>query len=144
MNRFFDTTGDVSLQVSPWALEARGLSPKTALFVLHKEIHFRSTIAGGTIIVPTGFMSDLASIPQFAWSLFMAPDDPRMELASWVHDYLYGVRGQVMGRALSRADCDRILTDEGMVDLGASPWQRTVVKLALRLFGKGHWGVKQR
>jgi len=72
MNRFFDVSGDVSLQLAPWQLEAQGKPVKTALFVLQLPLRFLSDIAGGVIVVPKGYTSDLASIPQFAWSIFMA------------------------------------------------------------------------
>src|SRR5207244_4331152 len=114
MNRFFDVPGDVSLELAPWELQARGGRVSTALFVLKVPLRFRSDIAGGLIIVPTDYVSDLASIPQFAWSIFMASDDPRIELGGWVHDLLYQNHGVVTledGRttALSRKDADTIL-----------------------------------
>ncbi len=47
---------------------------------VHSEmpLRFRSDIAGGVIVVPLGYDSDLASIPQFAWSIFMASDSIRI------------------------------------------------------------------
>lgn len=142
MNRFFDVDGDLSIQLAPWVLKAKGYSVETAYFVLKAPIRFRSDIANGVVVVPADYLSDLASIPQFAWSIFMKPDDPRIELGGWVHDYLYEKEGKIMlegGKSvsLSRKDADRILTGEAMPDLLASNFQCVTVYQALRKFGKG-------
>jgi hypothetical protein len=146
-NRFYYIEGDVSTQLAPWTLTRLGIPTKTAWFKLRDEVRFRSDIAGGDIIVPSGFLSDLASIPQFAWSLFMACDDPRIELGGWCHDWLYGHTGKIVAedteylypRILTRRQCDRILTFEAMPDLGATRFQQWAVYLALRLFGRAAW-----
>lgn len=149
MNRFYDIEGDVSMQLAPWTLTALGIPTKSAWFHLREQIRFRSDIAGGDIVVPVEFLSDLASIPQFAWSLFMACDDPRIELGGWVHDFLYGrmgllddchltTRGQ-----LSRRECDSILAFEAMPELGATKFQQWAVYLALRLLGGARWNKAQ-
>ena len=140
MNRFFDIEGDVSTQLAPWELVARGNPVKTALFVLQVPVRFQSDIAGGVIVVPTGYVSDLASIPQFAWSIFMASDDPRIELGGWVHDVLYQFHGSVTledGRqtALTRKQADNILAHEAMPELSATSFQCVAVYQALRRFG---------
>lgn len=142
MNRFFDVEGDISIQLAPWVLQAKGYPVDTAYFVLKTAIRFRSDIASGVIVVPANYLSDLASIPQFAWSIFMKPDDPRIELGGWVHDYLYEKEGKIIlegGKnvSLSRKDADRILTEEAMPDLLANGFQCVTVYQALRKFGKG-------
>jgi len=140
MNRFFDIDGDVSIQLAPWQLKARGGPISTALFVLQVPIRFRSDIAGGVIVVPVGYVSDLASIPQFAWSVFMASDDPRIELGGWVHDVLYQYHGAITLEdgtkvLLTRRQADNILAHEAMPDLSATSGQCTAVYQALRRFG---------
>jgi hypothetical protein len=139
MNRFFDIEGDVSCQLAPWTLRALGFSPKVARFKLREPVRFRSDILGGIIEVPAGYVSDLASIPQFAWSLFMAPDDPRIELGAWVHDLLYQSRGELWMETglvrFSRAAADRVLAFEAMPELGASHLQRHLVYETLRRLG---------
>lgn len=142
-NRFFDIDGDVSIQLAPWKLQASGKPLNIARFVLQESLRYRSDIAGGVIIVPAGYESDLASIPQFAWSLFMAPDDPRIELGSWVHDYLYSNEGKISledgtAASLTRKQADRILAKEAMPELLATDFQCTVVYWSTRLFG-GKW-----
>ena len=140
MNRFFDIAGDVSLQLSPWALQQQQLPIGTARFLLREEVRFNSTIAAGVIQVPVGYLSDLASIPQFAWSIFMASDDPRIELGGWVHDLLYQNHGVVTledgtQTNLTRKQADRILAYEAMPDLSATSFQQNAVYQALRKFG---------
>lgn len=140
MNRFFDIEGDTSIQLSPWTLQAMGSPVKVALFKLLLPIRFRSDIAAGVIVVPAGFISDLASIPEFAWSVFMAPDDPRIDLGSWIHDLLYGAKGRVALEdgtvtALTRDQCDHILAFEAMPDLLADKFQQDAVYEVLKSFG---------
>jgi Protein of unknown function (DUF1353) len=146
MNRFYDCAGDVSIQLAPWESERRGLDPSISMFLLQERLRFRSDIAGGDLIVPAGFLSDLASIPRIAWTVFADPDAPFIELGAWVHDYLYGHVGKVAVHpgadppgwtALTRKQCDQILCFEAMPDLGAAAWQRRAVYGALRLFGAG-------
>ncbi len=141
MNRFFDIDGDVSIQLAPWKLREQNKPVKTAWFVLQVPLRFRSDIAGGVIVVPKDYPSDLASIPQFAWSIFMASDDPRIELGGWVHDLLYQNRGIVTledghDTALSRKEADTILAYEAMPDLSATRLQSVAVYQALRRFGQ--------
>lgn len=138
INRFFNIRGDVSRQLAPWTNEVMAAGGK-ALFELVEPVRFRSDLLGGIIEVPKGYISDLASIPQFAWSIFLAPDDPRIELGAWVHDLLYQSRGELWIEGCrarySRAMADRVLAYEAMTDLGASASQRWVVYEALRRFG---------
>ncbi len=141
-NRFFDIPGDVSLQLAPWELKQANKPTNVAWFQLREPIRFRSDIAGGVIVVPADYPSDLASIPQFAWSIFMAPDDPRIELGGWVHDLLYQNYGKVTledgtTTTLTRKQADQILTREAMPELGATATQCWTVYQALRRFGKG-------
>jgi hypothetical protein len=142
MNRFFDTAGDVSLQLSPQELLRRKLPLQTAWFLLREELRFRSDLAGGVITVPVDYLSDLASIPQFAWSIFMACDDPRIELGGWVHDVIYQNCGALTLEdgttvKLTRKQADRILAEEAMADLCATRFQRWAVFRALRWCGHG-------
>lgn len=146
MNRFYDIVGDVSTQLAPWELKKRGLNKDKAIFLLHEDIKFRSDIAGGDIIVPEGFLSDLASIPQVAWSVFMAPDNPHIALGAWIHDLLYASVGKILGKdgnfiTLTRQQCDSILCYEAMPDLEATKLQQDVVYEALRVGGESSFNT---
>lgn len=139
MNRFYDSPGDISLSLSPLELRKRGLTNrKIAIFELQEHIRFHSDIAKGDIVVPAGLVSDLASIPRFAWSIFMTPDDPRISLGAYVHDFLYTGYGKydLFKDPLTRQQCDAILAFEAMDELGASKFQQKAVYYALRLFGR--------
>jgi hypothetical protein len=141
MNRFFDIDGDVSTELAPWKLQQHNQPVKTALFLLQVPLRFRSDIAGGVIVIPQNYLSDLASIPQFAWSIFMASDDPRIELGAWVHDLLYQNHGVVTLESggqtkLVRKDADTILAYEAMPDLFATGLQCGAVYQVLRRFGE--------
>lgn len=146
-NRFYDTEGDLSTQLAPWESARLGLDPSISIFRLERELRFRSTIAGGDIVVPNGFLSDLASIPKIAWSFFADPDAPFIELGGWVHDYLYGRMGllddcHLTARGqLSRRECDQMLCFEAMPDLGAADWQQMAVYWAVRLKGAGSFNT---
>jgi len=150
MNRFYGCVGDLSIQLAPWESTRRGLDPSVSMFLLKEELRFRSDIAGGDLVVPAGFFSDLASIPKIAWTVFADPDAPFIELGAWIHDYLYGHVGRVPvfrggvpsgSTALTRKRCDQILCFEAMPDLGAATWQRRAVYGALRIFGAGSFNT---
>jgi hypothetical protein len=85
-----------------------------------------------SIVVPKGFVTDFASIPQGLWSLGLTPHG-QYSRAAVVHDYLYWSQG------CSRAQADRLLViamkgssvsvfDEflvyqGVDKGGAAPWK---------------------
>ena len=55
--------------------------------ILKSELHYYSELLKKLIIVPEGFRSDGASVPQFAWNLFH-PFGKYLESAI-IHDYYY-------------------------------------------------------
>lgn len=141
MNRFFDIPGDVSMQLAPWECKKHGLDYKTALHQLREDLRMKSDIAGGVMIVRKGRISDLATIPRMAWTIFLKPDDPRIALGSWFHDDLYKHEGKVIlecGKEtnLTRRQCDEILAFEAMPDLFASRYEQHAVFQALQRGGK--------
>lgn len=88
-----------------------------------------------TIIIPRGFITDFASVPQFLWSIF--PPHGLATIPSIVHDYLY-----VYGVG-ERKDADDIfrelLLKEGMNKLSAFlMWQ------AVRKFGAPRFNREER
>jgi hypothetical protein len=154
-NRFYGSGGDLSTQLSPWQAQAQGFDPAISIFRLERELRFRSDIAGGDIVVPVGFLSDLASIPRIAWSLGYDPDCNVMELGAWVHDLVYSHAGEVAVRSieyrtravtamvtLTRKQCDQILCMEAMPDLGAARWQQRAVYWALRIGGRSSFNTE--
>lgn len=79
---------------------------KTQL-ILMEELVFDSAILG-TIIVPVGFVTDLASIPQPLWSIL--PPIGSYDRAAVVHDYLYTRNG------CTRGEADNVLKEGMKVD----------------------------
>lgn len=140
MNRFFDIDGDVSMQLAPWEARRRGLDWTRPWYELREPLRFRSDVAGGVIRLEVGEVSDLASIPKAAWSIFMCPADPRIALGAWFHDEIYGNQGSIVlacGKIvhLTRQQADHILAFEAMPDLMAAEHEQHAVYQALRRFG---------
>jgi hypothetical protein len=95
--------------------------------------------SGETITIPAGFITDLASIPAFAWPVF--PADGPYAKAAVVHDYGYSVAGVMPdGRRYSRRQIDDIFR-EAMAVVGVSRWRRMVIYAAVRVGGRPGWGA---
>lgn len=118
-----------------------------SLWAVAEGLSYR-THAGDSITLPAGMVTDLASIPRFAWGL-LPPDGPWALIAVF-HDLLYLSRGTGRIGALkpaklsrstpyTRAESDQILF-QGMEDLGVAPLSRFVIWAAVRLGGHAGWG----
>ncbi len=86
----------------------------------------------GVILVPSGFITDFASVPRFFWRLF--PPTGEYGKAAVIHDYLYRCCPTV-----PRKDCDDVFL-EGMACLGVNVVTRNLMYRAVRVFG----GVARR
>jgi hypothetical protein len=98
------------------------------------------------IIVPLGFVTDLASVPRVVWP-FYPPDGPWAK-AAVIHDFLYATKGTGewhTQRGITRADpysrkeADDILK-EAMADRNVGKWEQGVIWSSVRLGGAGGWG----
>lgn len=127
--------GPLDLQLEQDPSGRPELREDRCLWTLIAPLSYR-TKTGHLITVPAGFVTDLASIPQFAWSLGFAPDGPWAK-AAVIHDYLYSTKGQ--GGVYTRAQADSIL-DEAMADLGVPGWRRAIIWAAVRVGGASGWG----
>lgn len=133
MNYFPTDLYTRSLQ--PRELKERGFTKAT--WQVMRPISFVSD-KWKTIIVPELIFTDLASIPRAIW-VYIAPDDPIIELPSVVHDCMYQLGGVMPdGRVFTRDQADLILRD-GMKAQGASEAKRGLVYGAVRAFGGSHW-----
>ena len=87
------------------------------------------------MIVPRGFVTDLASIPRQVRLLL--PATTRYGNAALVHDYLYW-----------RQDCTRKQSDNimaiALMEAGVSVIERTVIYEAVRNFGQGAWDANAK
>lgn len=100
-------------------------------YVMYVPLIYQSNLLSGKIItVPTGFVTDLASIPKL-----VQPIIPKSGLWNWpaiIHDYLYSI--QIFERVI----CDSILLEAMRV-------RKTPEKIAfeiyeaVKLFGANSW-----
>jgi len=85
--------------------------------------------------VPTGFKTDLASIPRVFWNIL--PPFGKYTEAAVLHDWLYRTH------LVPRPDADDVLL-EAMELCRVPVWQREVIYWAVRLFGWLAWHNEQR
>lgn len=129
MSRF---ASDLTVRVRP-PNEVKGRQ----LYVVMAPFVYESDLMG-VITVPSGFVTDFASIPRIAWR-WLDPEDPCVCYPSVVHDYLYSLRGRLSEREeFTREQADRVLR-EAMEIAGARLDQRAIVYHAVRMFGGSHW-----
>src|SRR5204863_8262474 len=87
--------------------------------------------------VPTGFVTDFASIPQPLQILHASVSIGRHGNAAVVHDYLYW-----------RQDCTREQSDnilaKAMMEAGLSFLERQLIYQSVRQFGQSEWDVNRR
>lgn len=123
--RFPVTTGPVPL--------LRGFVDGTNWMVLSPMIHEIGKDSPYVVIVPRGFVTDLASIPQPLQLLRgRNPSTSRYSDAAVLHDYLYW-----------RQDCTRTQADNimaiAMMEAGVPFLERRLVHEAVRQFGQSSW-----
>lgn len=82
------------------------------------------------IRVPAGYVTDLASVPRVLWSIF--PPHGRYAKAAIIHDWMYDIGLR------TKREADRIFLD-AMKVLKVPAWRRSLMYIAVRLFGKGKY-----
>ena len=97
-------------------------------WMLVEDLSFE--INGGEIIVPEGFVTDLASIPDFAKSVY--DKFGRYAPAGIVHDYLYWTQ------VCTKDEADEILRD-ALKSIGVGFGARNSIRRAVDKFGKKAW-----
>jgi hypothetical protein len=106
-------------------------------FTLLEPLVFDSAVLGGTVIVPTGFKTDFASIPRGLWNIL--PPVGKYDAGAVCHDLLYR-EGAFNGRAIERGDADKVLR-EAMEVCAVGRAQRRLIYAGLRV---GGWLVWRR
>ena len=86
--------------------------------------------SGNSITVPAGFVTDFASVPNPLRGFI--PQWGIYGKAAVLHDYIY------LTHDLTRLEADNLFL-EAMVALNTPRWQRTVMFLAVRIFGFLSW-----
>ena len=98
---------------------------KDGLWKLDKELVYQSDILG-TITVPEGFETDLASVPELPFVYLLAGGKASKEAV--IHDYLYRTRTG------TRKQADDVFL-EAMKATSQSWWRRSLMWAGVRLFG---------
>ena len=89
------------------------------------ELCINGCVPAWKVTVPSGFVTDLASIPMVLWSIF--PPYGPWNKAAVLHDFLYSVPGC----SSFLADC---LFREAMAQLKVPLWRRVVMYYAVRAY----------
>ena len=90
--------------------------------------------SGERIVVPTGYVTDFASVPRLFWRV--EPPFGIAAPAAVVHDYLYSTGG--LGR-YTRRQADEIFR-EALAVLGVGMIKRNLLFAAVRIGGGSGWG----
>lgn len=93
---------------------------------LLQPLIYQSDIAARTITVPTGFVTDYASVPRIPVAWYLAGGEAPKPAV--VHDYLY------TSHELPRATADAVFR-EAMAVVGQPAWRRWLMWAGVRLGG---------
>ena len=84
----------------------------------------------GIVTVPSGFPTDLASVPRIPF-IFEFAGDTSSE-AACIHDFLY------TSKPCTRAMADKVLL-EASISTHVPSWRRAIIYAGVRCFGASHW-----
>lgn len=102
------------------------------LWQLQEDFAFVSAVAGCTLVVPKGFITDGCSIPHLPLVYLMAGG--KADEAGYVHDFLYTTQ------RFPRETCDEVLR-EAVIAMGYDEALAQSFFEAVRLFGGSHWNL---
>lgn len=91
---------------------------------------YQSDVAEMTFTVPTGFISDYASVPRAPLVYWLCGDTSTM--ASVVHDAIYTYHW------VDRATADAVLREASLLT-GVPAWRAALMFYGVRAFGWSHW-----
>ncbi|MDR1281673.1 MAG: DUF1353 domain-containing protein [Opitutaceae bacterium] len=127
------------LEKFPLPLLTRTLLGEERSIVLEKPFEFESARLG-RINIPTGFFSDLASVPRLFWRLF--PPSGKYTAAAIVHDFLYYHQSAQVNETdsvlIARADADAVFL-EAMEALETGWFTRHAIYRSVRIGGFIAW-----
>lgn len=101
------------------------------IHTLMQPLIYQSVVAQRVFTVPTGFVTDFASVPRIA-PLAFALCGGTSEEASVVHDYLYTTH------TTTREMADAVLREASAAS-GVPAWRRWLMWAGVRAFGGTHW-----
>lgn len=99
-------------------------------WVLTRPFCYRSDLLGESVIVPTGFQTDYATVPRlpFIFEMFGSKcTEPAV-----IHDYLYTTQD------FPRKTADAVFFEASGV-CNVKTWRKWSMWIALRIFGGMHW-----
>lgn len=101
-------------------------------WVLQQDLEYEHPDTNKNVVIPRGFVTDLASVPRLFWVAF--PPCGKYTSAAVLHDYLYWVQSQ---------DCDRKCADDvlllAMKEADVDLVTRESIYNAVRLGGSSSW-----
>lgn len=109
--------------------------PITCRWVLLQEFIYQSDVLGREIVVPSGFDTDLESIPRWLPAAYAFLRETAAE-AGVVHDYLYR-DGAILSPPVTRAQADAVLYEAAR--LGAGRIRSWLFWLGVRVGGRSSY-----
>ena len=102
-----------------------------ANWILQEDMIYEVGNTGVNVVIPAGFVTDYASIPQALWSFGLTPNG-QYSRAAIVHDFLYWSQG------CSRSQSDRLLLI-AMKESDVRAFDETLVYEGVRVGGQSAW-----
>jgi hypothetical protein len=102
------------------------------LYMLDSPLMYDSDVAGLIITAPTGFVSDLASIPRWPIVYFLL--NAEADVPSVTHDFLYSTA------VLPRKLADEVFKEASILT-GVPEWKAWGAFIGVRIGGSGHYGA---
>lgn len=106
--------------------------PGQACWELIRSLHYRCSDAS-EVIVPAGYLSDLASVPQLVRQI-VDPQTPAARRPAVVHDFIY----THLGHRFTKRQADLIFY-QALLEEGMHRCLAWLVWRAVRLGGQGTW-----
>lgn len=108
-------------------------SKNKIMFCLLEDIYYL-LLNGDNIIVPAGYRTDFATIPNWATWLLKAVD--KHCIAAILHDWMYDTRYNE-NRKFADDEFLRV-----MKEYNVAKWQRNIMYFGVRVGAKGYWNRK--
>ncbi|EQM70952.1 DUF1353 domain-containing protein [Pseudomonas tohonis] len=86
------------------------------------------------VVVPTGYRTDLASVPRLAWRI-VPRDHAQARRPAVVHDYIYTSQTH----RFTKEEADRIF-QQALIEEGMNRALAWLMWCAVRIGGRGNWG----
>lgn len=103
-------------------------------WLLRKAFVYKDRKRRRTVVVPSKFVCDLASVPRVVWWL-ISPSDLG-EIGPLLHDWIYRHAGKINGcEAYTREETDALF-NEAMETDNVQPWKRKLAVAAVKRWGE--------